>query len=213
MLALVFFTFLLIGSNLASPLKEPKEDEDYRLPTTIRPINYNVHLKLEEDVFTTNDYNGTVAIKLNVALDDDSNKRIIKLHSLNLNYAVPDISLQKNGTNLTVKAITTNKTTNINTIEFNEDLTNGDDYVLTIAFSGKLDEFTMDGFYKSSYVDAEGETHFLATTQFESTSARKAFPSFDEPHFKATFDITLTFPKNYKAISNTPAEGQRIDDP
>ena len=47
-----------------------------------------------------------------------------------------------------------------------------------------------EGIYQSSYEDPEGNTHFLATTQFESTGARKTFPCFDEPDYKATFDMT-----------------------
>ena len=72
---------------------------------------------------------------------------------------------------------------------------------LTIVFKGILNE-KMRGFYKSSYI-FEGKVHHIATTQFESTDARRAFPCFDEPAHKAVFHLSLVVPKGKTAISNT----------
>ncbi len=52
----------------------------------------------------------------------------------------------------------------------------------------------------------ESDGNFYAFTQFEATSARAAFPSFDEPRFKTPFDVVLTVPKVAVAAANTPAE-------
>ncbi|MBI2474501.1 MAG: M1 family metallopeptidase, partial [Candidatus Taylorbacteria bacterium] len=72
---------------------------------------------------------------------------------------------------------------------------------LFLKFKGKLSE-NMRGFYKSRYKVGETEK-ILATTQFESTDARRAFPCVDEPEAKAIFDVTMIVPKNHEAISNT----------
>ena len=70
-----------------------------------------------------------------------------------------------------------------------------------IRFSGELNDRLL-GFYRSQYLDVNGETRYLAATQFESTDARRAFPCWDEPERKATFDVTLKVAENLTAISN-----------
>lgn len=60
------------------------------------------------------------------------------------------------------------------------------------------------GFYKSSYIDSAGGQHYLATTQFEPTDARKAFPCFDEPALKANFSMHITHHSRYRAWFNMP---------
>jgi aminopeptidase N/puromycin-sensitive aminopeptidase len=68
---------------------------------------------------------------------------------------------------------------------------------LHIDYSGILNG-ELRGFYLSKTA-----TQRMAVTQFEPTDARRAFPSFDEPAFKATFSVTLVTPKGDMAISNT----------
>uniref|UniRef100_A0A5S6R5A7 Aminopeptidase n=1 Tax=Trichuris muris TaxID=70415 RepID=A0A5S6R5A7_TRIMR len=72
---------------------------------------------------------------------------------------------------------------------------------LMLKFTGVLND-KLRGFYRSSYQDKDGVKHYMATTQFESTSARRAFPCWDEPAYKASFDITLMVPKEKTALSN-----------
>ena len=70
--------------------------------------------------------------------------------------------------------------------------------VLTIHYTGILNN-ELRGFYLSKTARRN-----YAVTQFESTDARRAFPSFDEPALKATFDVTLIIDKGDTAISNGP---------
>jgi tricorn protease interacting factor F2/3 len=72
---------------------------------------------------------------------------------------------------------------------------------LYINFTGILNDRLL-GFYKSEYKDPKGKTKYLATTQFEAADARRAFPCWDKPDAKATFDISILTDDKHVAISN-----------
>ncbi|XP_036063302.1 endoplasmic reticulum aminopeptidase 1 isoform X3 [Onychomys torridus] len=76
-------------------------------------------------------------------------------------------------------------------------------YTVIISYAGNLSE-SFHGFYKSTYRTQEGEMRILASTQFEPTAARMAFPCFDEPAFKASFSIKIRRDPRHLAISNMP---------
>ena len=66
------------------------------------------------------------------------------------------------------------------------------------------------GFYRSSYVDLEtNTTKTIATTQFESTDSRRAFPNFDEPALKAVFTVALGRHRDMITLSNMNIETTR----
>jgi aminopeptidase N len=79
-----------------------------------------------------------------------------------------------------------------------------------IAYAGVLNN-EMRGLY----LGKDGQGRKYAASQFEATDARRAFPSFDEPAYKATFDITVVADKGHTAISNsqvasdTPGPGDK----
>ncbi|HVA04572.1 MAG TPA: M1 family metallopeptidase [Acidimicrobiales bacterium] len=75
--------------------------------------------------------------------------------------------------------------------------------VISIEFSGILND-QLHGFYRSAFTDDQGVSHTIATTQFEATDARRAFPCFDEPDRKAVFSVTLDVPDGLSAYSNGP---------
>ena len=80
---------------------------------------------------------------------------------------------------------------------------------LELTFQGTLND-QLRGFYLSKFRDAAGQEHRLAATQFEATDARRAFPCWDEPAFKAVFATTLVVPTDLTALSNTPVLREEI---
>ena len=82
---------------------------------------------------------------------------------------------------------------------------------LRIEYQGKV-ERRGQGLFRVEYrtgTRSEAPSRMLAT-QFEPTHARAVFPSFDEPAFRATFDIAITAPVSFEAISNMPVTAQRL---
>jgi aminopeptidase N len=73
---------------------------------------------------------------------------------------------------------------------------------LSIKFHGVLNE-QLHGFYGSTDEDTNGQQRSIATTQFAPTDARRAFPCWDDPARKATFQLTLVIPSDLAAFSNT----------
>ncbi|KAL5559483.1 hypothetical protein UlMin_035694 [Ulmus minor] len=81
--------------------------------------------------------------------------------------------------------------------------------LLAIGYEGVLND-KMTGFYRSTY-ELNGEKKNMAVTQFEPVDARRCFPCWDEPAFKATFKITLDVPSELVALSNMPIVEEKVD--
>jgi puromycin-sensitive aminopeptidase len=82
---------------------------------------------------------------------------------------------------------------------------------IEITFTGTLND-KLRGWYRSTFRDPDGNEHVIATSQMQATDCRRAFPCFDEPDFKAVFDITLIVEPHLTAVSNCP-EVERTKQP
>ena len=99
------------------------------------------------------------------------------------------------------------------TVSFPDDavsLAVGQKLTLGLRFEGEING-SMMGYYRSAYEHPDGSKAYYALTQFEATAARRAFPCFDEPDFKATFSITLLSRKGLTVLSNMPVESTFAD--
>ena len=76
-------------------------------------------------------------------------------------------------------------------------------HTLTIAYTGPIPA-TPNGIYHDDYKTETGEAKRMLVTQFEVADARRMFPGWDEPAFKATFQLSVTLPKDLIVVSNMP---------
>ena len=118
----------------------------------------------------------------------------------------------------TASSITYDEKSQRVTLTFPEEVASGSHKaVLQIQYKGTINS-SMAGFYRSRYkpvvtpaksVPKDGESHYMFSTQFESTDARRAFPCFDEPNLKATFDVSIEIPEDQTALSNMPEKAAK----
>ncbi len=157
-----------------------------RLPGVARPQHYI--LQLTPDLRATT-FTGQETIDLTLEQAADS----IVLNALQLKFAA--VTADVDGHTLPAQVSVDPKLEQA-TFHFASKLPAGP-VTLKIAYTGILSE-DLRGFYLSRTPKRN-----YAVTQFEPTDARRAFPSFDEPAYKATFDISLVVPQADTAISNT----------
>lgn len=168
----------------------------HRLSNDIVPHGYILHFSLDFDGFR---FTGTQTTELEVSRPTTG----IRLHCEGLD--VTQVELMRDGSAVGASHVCREGELHIAT---DTPLLPGG-YELRCVFTGVLGD-DLSGFYRSRYVDAEGRESYLATTQFEAPYARKAFPCFDEPRFKATFDISLDIPASMTGVSNMPAVSESV---
>ncbi len=171
----------------------------YRLARTVLPRAYRIFLTPDIDAAT---FAGRVEIDVDVV----EPVRSITLHAKDLDLGAMTVSV--GGATHRSGPVSHDATYQTATFGFDDAVPAGE-ATLEIAFTGILND-QLTGFYRSTFTDAEGTAHTIATTQFEHSDARQAFPCFDEPSFKATFQVNLTVPSHLATYSNT-AEVARID--
>ncbi|KAJ9617224.1 hypothetical protein H2200_000945 [Cladophialophora chaetospira] len=186
----------------------PSTDRDV-LPDTIKPLNYDLSLYNLE--FGGNwSYDGTVKIASKVK--QDTQELILNTKELEITGA--DV-LGKDGSSITsLSDVSYDKKTERATIKFSGKIPSGV-ALIAIKFKGEINS-AMEGFYRSKYKPtvppAAGtpkvdEHHYMFSTQFEACAARRAFPCFDEPNLKASFEFEVEIPEDLVALSNMPEKG------
>lgn len=84
------------------------------------------------------------------------------------------------------------------------------DIHLEIEYQGRIND-QMAGFYRSRF-EENGQTRYIAVTQFQESDARRAFPCMDHPLHKAVFELTITVPDQLTVLANTLPVGEKVLD-
>ena len=174
---------------------------EYQLSNKIKPNNYNLSLTPD---FNSMTFSGKVIIELSIF--EPTNQ--ITMNAIELDLINASISTDSN--TLSSNEFKYNEEKEQVTINF-ENTINESNAVLSIEFTGVLND-RLHGFYRSSYEDENGNQKIMACTQFEPTDARRAFPCWDEPEIKSTFEIMLSVPKEMEAISNMPITKEEVSE-
>ncbi|XP_017876325.2 puromycin-sensitive aminopeptidase-like, partial [Ceratina calcarata] len=196
----IFVIFLLVlGICRASFLLEHIDEEDdylkYRLPTGVMtPTAYKLHYKLNFVRFT---FHGEVDITLIALTTNDT--VTLNLKDLTI-FDIKFVDLNTTKTFRTEYLLDEEHEILVITVkpQFEKD----HHYSLQIKYIGVLNDDSK-GFYRSRVTHMGQVIGYAATTHFEPTYARLAFPCWDEPIYKAKFNISLTYNKAFRAISNT----------
>ncbi|XP_071055463.1 LOW QUALITY PROTEIN: aminopeptidase N-like [Onthophagus taurus] len=177
---------------------------DYRLPTNLKPLHYELTLEPFFDPDFT--FEGHVIITVQVLADTE----FVVFHGRDLVFTEANVQIkEENAVNpFVIKSFNRDDVTELYHIELQESLRALTTITIEINYTGIL-AANNDGFYRAKY-EENGETKWFATTQFEANSARRAFPCFDEPALKATFTIHLIRPENYNSISNMGLESSSL---
>jgi aminopeptidase N len=184
-------TALYLG--IASPARaEAPFDFDHapgKLPKTVVPSGYKIDIVPDLQKLTLTGHESVdVDVRQPVA-DITMNQA-----GLTLGHATLD--------NTAATSITADERGQTVTLHFAQQIPSGH-HTLSIDYTGPIPN-SPAGIYYDDYKTPAGAQKRMLVTQFEVADARRMFPGWDEPAFKATFQLSAVLPKNLAAISNMP---------
>ncbi len=194
------------GSESASPGKssqqKPGRSSDYRLPAAVVPEKYELE-------FIPDPANGSFSGKADIELKVKQESQDILLNAKEITCSSAKLFPESPEARTYPLQVQEEKSLERLRLHSSSKIPAGS-YHLRLEFKGILND-KLTGFYRSTYKDKQGKTHYLAVTQMEPTDARRMFPCFDEPAYKAVFKIRVITSNENTAISNAPVESERID--
>jgi aminopeptidase N len=194
----LFFIIVRVDMNAEKPFNF--EEAPGKLPKEVVPVEYSVRIVPSIDKFT---FTGTETVKLSV-------RRPVRQLVLNaLELEITDASID--GKKLPDASIKIDKKNELLTLALPSELAAGE-HTLALSFAGKINQQGQGLFYipyQEQGSPAGAGKKVMVGTQFEATDARRFFPCWDEPVFRARFQLTAVVPENWLAVSNMPIESEK----
>src|SRR5881398_2726952 len=189
--------FSIMSSPFASEKPFSFKDTPGKLPKDVVPTDYSVRIVPDIDKLT---FAGTETVKLNIR----RRVRQLVLNALELKIEAASID----GKELPDSAIKTDTKNELLTLALRSELATGE-HTLTLRFTGKIDERGQGLFYMRYEEQGSRARKTMLGSQFEATDARRFFPCWDKPAFRARFQLTTVVPENWLAVSNMPVESEK----
>jgi aminopeptidase N len=197
-----FFLSIIFTTSMSAEKPFNFASTPGKLPKQVLPKEYSIRIAPNIEALT---FSGSETIKLDVRSG---------LHEIVLNAADMEVA----GATVDDQAVPTSaiKIDNRNEllrIALSSKLPVGA-HTLTLKFSGKINQQGRGLFYMRYQEQGTGAKKIALGTQFEPTDARRFFPCWDEPSFRALFQLTAVVPENWMAVSNMPVESEsKVDNP
>jgi aminopeptidase N len=166
-----------------------------RLPKNVVPTDYTITI---EPNTKTRVVKGTESVTL------DFREATATIVFNSLNQRVTQVLLDGRQ----ARSVVTDNAKQLTTVTLERPATKGR-HVLSFHFRGKIESGPV-GLFAQPFVKPDGTQDLMLSTQFEATDARRMFPCWDEPAFRATFQLSATVPAEWDTISNMPVASRQV---
>jgi aminopeptidase N len=187
-----------ISQSAAAPAKANAFLVPSQLPRNAAPLHYMISVTPDAEKLR---FDGNVLIEFELKKPSES----ITLNAADIDFK--RVTVTKGRMAAMPATASVNAAAQTATIAFGRKLAAGR-YSLNIDYAGKILQ-QANGLFALDYKDPKGAEKRALFTQFEAPDARRFVPSWDEPNYKATFDLTATVPADQMAVSNMPVAARR----
>ncbi|MCY0878236.1 MAG: M1 family metallopeptidase [Firmicutes bacterium] len=164
----------------------------YRLPHHVVPRHYTLEFTPDAEAGV---FQGRAAVEIEI----QEPTRDIVLNAVNLTIHTARLE-NGSGASRAAEAIQYRREDEMAVLTFSDPIPQGA-WTLEMSFDGVLSQ-DLRGFYRTKVTNPDGTPVVILSTQCEATDARRIFPCWDEPAFKATFAISLIIDRDLVALSN-----------